>query len=79
MSRYRKEKGSLSLRYGFDHALGYWYDITDSTLEEDDPKFLIEEKSSTLDKMKRSEFISVLREFDADADHIMGVAGDLVI
>jgi hypothetical protein len=79
MSRYRKEKGNLTLSYGFDHALGYWYDITDSLLEEDDPKFLLEEKSSTLNKMKRSEFIQILREFNVNEDHIMGVAGDLVI
>ena len=52
MSRYtiKNEKENRSLTYGWDHALGYFYDITDLTKNEDDSGFLIEEKSSFINR-----------------------------
>ena len=47
MSRYTIENvgENKSLTYGWDHALGYFYDITDTSKNEDDPGFLIKWKA----------------------------------
>ena len=47
MSRYKTQKDHLILNYGYDHALGYWYDIQDTSQldEEGNPK-LIDEQCS---------------------------------
>jgi hypothetical protein len=76
MSRYNKsvinEDGQLrELNWGFDHALGYYYDITDPTIEE--KHGVIEEWSSTLgytgkhpgkDGKSRSTMLEFLIKYD---------------
>lgn len=78
MSRYTKQKNNLTLNYGFDHALGYWYDIIDQsqTDEQGNPK-LLEEKSTNIDGLKRGNFLEILINFDADKAHQFQVALDL--
>jgi hypothetical protein len=78
MSRYTKIKDNLHLNYGFDHALGYWYDITDTSIEDVNGNHpVIEEKCSFIDKMNRGNFIEVLENFNIPEDQKMLIALDL--
>ena len=45
MSRYIIKKDDKQLAYGFDHVLGYFYDITDLNEPDDSKDHLIESKS----------------------------------
>lgn len=76
MSRYTIKKENKNLTYGFDHALGYFYDITNSNEPEDSKDHLIEEKSSFLNRMSRNHFGEVLKEWGAKEAHLMAVALD---
>ena len=62
--------------YGHDHALGYFYDITDLSEEEDSPKYLIEEKSYFINGLTRNQFANVLVEWGARETHMMALALD---
>jgi hypothetical protein len=77
MSRFSIKKGDLELTYGFDHALGYFYDIVDLSKDEDSKEYLLAEKSYFINKMTRSEFSEVLSEWGAREDHLMSIALDL--
>ena len=78
MSRYTETKENLRLNYGFDHALGYWYDITDTSIEDVNGNHpVIEEKCSFIDKMNRGDFIEVLEKFNISEDQKMLIALDL--
>jgi hypothetical protein len=78
MSRYTKTKDNLRLNYGFDHALGYWYDIIDTSIKDDEGNHpMIDEKSSFINKMNRGNFIEVLENFNVSEDQKMRIALDL--
>lgn len=75
MSRYTKKlENNRTLIYGWDHALGYFYDLCENygTKEE---KFLKERCS--MFGMKRSEMAEILVENKADSSHIQKLALDL--
>ena len=78
MSRYTIKKEDIRLNYGWDHALGYWYDLIDESIldDEDNPK-LLEEKSSFIDRFNRGDFITVLEKYKVSVDHIKLIALDL--
>jgi hypothetical protein len=76
MSRYSIKKENKKLVYGFDHALGYFYDITDLSEDEDSAKYLIEEKSYFINGLTRNEFANVLVEWGAKETHMMALALD---
>lgn len=76
MSRYSITKENKQLVYGHDHALGYFYDITDLSEEEDSPKYLIEEKSYFINGLTRNQFANVLAEWGAKETHMMALALD---
>ena len=78
MSRYKTQKDHLILNYGYDHALGYWYDIQDTSQpdEEGNPK-LIDEQCSFINRMNRGYFLEILEKFETNKDHRMKVALDL--
>ena len=70
MSRYTKIiKGDndqdIQVSWGFDHALGYWYDIWDETAGDEDYQKMIEEESSTLSRLKRGKFLGFLVKIEA--------------
>jgi hypothetical protein len=77
MSRYTIRKENRELTYGFDHALGYFYDITNPNEPDDSKDHLIEEKSAFLNRMSRNQFAEVLIEWGAKKDHLKAVALDL--
>jgi hypothetical protein len=76
MSRYSIKKDNKQLVYGFDHALGYFYDITDLNEPEDSPKHLIEEKSYFINGLSRNQFANILTEWGARETHMMALALD---
>lgn len=67
MSRFRARKENLTLHYGVDHAIGYWYDITDNNaINEDGEPTVIEEKSTLFNKLTQSELWKVLKRFNVE-------------
>ncbi len=76
MSRYTITKDNKQLTYGHDHALGYFYDITNLNEPEDSRNYLIEEKSYFLHGLTRNEFATVLKEWGARETHMMALALD---
>ena len=79
MSRYTIENvgENKSLTYGWDHALGYFYDITDTSKNEDDPGFFIEEKCSFINKFSRNDFSEILIKWKAPQKHLLAISLDL--
>jgi hypothetical protein len=76
MSRFIIKKDNKQLAYGFDHALGYFYDITDLEEPEDSKNHLIESKSSFINGLNRGKFAEVLQQWGARETHLMAVALD---
>lgn len=79
MSRYSKEftlpTGDHGLLcYGFDHALGYWYDIRD--IDDDEDEGMLEENDS-FSGMSNAEFIEVLQAHEIPQNHIDCVTMDV--
>ncbi len=79
MSRYviKNQETNRTLTYGCDHALGYFYDITDSSKNDDESGYLIEEKCYLLNRLSRNDFAKVLLEWNASEKHITSLALDL--
>ena len=72
MSRYTKvTDDNKVLAYGFDHVMGYWYDIQDSETHK-----IIEEKASFTGASK-SEIIEVLSKYKINETHLYALALDL--
>lgn len=63
--------------YGFDHALGYFYEVWDNSLGEEESECLVEEKSSFLDRLSKGEMIEAMNKYGARKIHIEKVALDL--
>tara|TARA_B110000503_G_C7158113_1_gene418285 strand:+ start:1556 stop:1798 length:243 start_codon:yes stop_codon:yes gene_type:complete len=78
MSRYSKTNNNITLNYGWDHALGYWYDLIDESIldDEDNPK-LLEEKSSFIDRLNRGDFLTLLDKWQVPDNHRLLAAMDL--
>lgn len=79
MSRYtiKNEEEKKVLTYGWDHALGYFYDITATDKTEDEPGFLIEEKCSFINRFSRNDFSEVLIKWKVPQKHLLAVALDI--
>ena len=89
MSRYTKElDGNRTLAYGYDHAVGYFYDIFDNSpeidtdveghLEGGDSLFGCTKNSSpTGQPFGNGKMLEVLTNHGVDEDHIQAVALDL--
>lgn len=63
--------------YGFDHALGYFYEVWDNSLGEEDSECLIEDKSAFLNKLSRGEMLEAMNKYGARKNHIDNVVLDL--
>ena len=78
MSRYSVDlEESKKFVYGWDHALGYFYELWDDSLSEEVSECLIKERSSFLDKMQSSEMVEAMIDNRANQDHIEMVLMDL--
>lgn len=79
MSRYTKTlEDGRTLAYGYDHALGYFFDLFGIPDEKGVSESLIEE-SSFLTKMSNGKMIELMDMFDLPESHIERVAMDLPI
>tara|TARA_R110001599_G_scaffold327655_2_gene540719 strand:- start:1734 stop:1976 length:243 start_codon:yes stop_codon:yes gene_type:complete len=79
MSRYTKQlKNERYIAYGFDHALGYFFDLFGTPGEEGESEHLIEE-SSLFTKMNNGKMLELMDTFDLPESHIEMVAMDLPI
>jgi hypothetical protein len=81
MSRYIKqlEDRKLSVAYGFDHALGYFFqvfDLDESNLEEEESGVIVDE-SSLLTGMSNGDMYELMENYDVDAEHMAMVLLDL--
>ena len=84
MSRYSKKihgtdkplgENEISIAWGFDHVLGYWYDIEQFV----DGKYqIIEEWSSTVNGGSRSKMLEFLIKYDCPEEHRSAVGLDMV-
>ncbi len=82
MSRYsvkrvNKEGTELEINYGFDHALGYWYELWDHALGDEDWQCCIEQKSSYPDRLHRGDFIEFMNKYHLPDEHKNAVGADL--
>ena len=83
MSRYSKtyktEERDIIIYWGFDHVLGYFYDLVDPAISEEDGDEGWFESKSTLEdpKFTRGEFLEFLIRYDLPEEHRKMVALDL--
>lgn len=63
--------------YGFDHALGYFYEVWDHSLGDEEEDCLLEDKSYLFDHITKNEMTEVMTKYKANKDHIQKVALDL--
>jgi hypothetical protein len=79
MSRYVKElEDGNYISYGFDNALGYFFDLCTASDEDGDSELLIEE-SSILSGMNNGKMIGLMSIFKLPESHIEMVAMDVPI
>lgn len=75
MSRHVKVLSrSLSIAYGYDHALGYFFQVFDDIRDPDMP---IIDECSTLTHLTKGKMLDLMQEYNASKDHIEYVAFDL--
>ena len=76
MSRYTKDlKDGRYLAYGFDHALGYFFDLFGIPDEKGSAEHLIEE-TSLFTKMSNGKMLELMDTFDLPESHIEMVSMD---
>ena len=83
MSRYSKKlhgvdsplgKNDILIAWGFDHALGYWYDIQQF---KDGEYEIIEQWSSTVNGGSRSTILEFLIKYNCPEEHRSAVGLDM--
>ena len=78
MSRYIVPLGeNKEFVYGFDHALGYFYELWDHDLGEEDHEKLVEDRSYFLNKLSKGDMIEAMVKYNAIKEHLERVAMDL--
>jgi len=78
MSRYIIEKDKKIIAYGYDRALGYFFDVYIPDEKGNVEQFEVE-KSSLLSKTSNGEFVELMQKYKVDPNHIDRVALDLPI
>jgi hypothetical protein len=63
--------------YGFDHALGYFYEVWDNSLGEEEEDCIVEDKNTLFNKMPKGEMVEAMKKYGAKEEHIEKVALDL--
>jgi hypothetical protein len=78
MSRYVVDLGeNKEFVYGFDHALGYFYELWDNSLGEEDYEKLVEDKSYFFIKLSKGDMFETMKKYHARKEHLERVAMDL--
>lgn len=71
MSRYTIELGDQKeFVYGFDHAIGYFYEVWDHKKGKEDYECIIEDKSYMFNKLPKSEMLEMMKNHKANPKHI---------
>lgn len=78
MSRYVVDLGeNKEFVYGFDHALGYFYELWDNSLGDEDYERLVEDKSYMLSRLSKGDMVENMVKYGAKKDHIQKMSMDL--
>ena len=78
MSRYTvKFEESKEFVYGWDHALGYFYEVWDYSNGKEEHEQIIEDKSYFFNKLKKEDMIFKMVSFGARKEHIKNVVLDV--
>jgi hypothetical protein len=78
MSRYVVDLGeNKEFVYGFDHALGYFYELWDNSLGDEDYERIIVDKSYFINKLSKGEMIEVMEKYNARKEHLERMVMDL--
>lgn len=78
MSRYVVDLGdNKEFVYGFDHVLGYFYELWDNSLGDEDYERILEDKSYFMNKLSKSEMMLMMRKYNARSIHLERMAMDL--
>lgn len=78
MSRYLVElEENKEFVYGWDHALGYFYELWDNSLGEEDYERIVEDRSYFLNKLSKGDMLEVMEKYKAKEDHIVRMSMDL--
>lgn len=78
MSRYVVDLGeNKEFVYGWDHALGYFYELWDNSLGDEDYERVVEDKSYVLSKLGRGEMLEKMEKYGANKEHILMMGADL--
>jgi len=78
MSRYVINLGeNKEFIYGWDHALGYFYELWDNNISDKEELCLLAERCSAFGRMPRSEMAEQMEKYGAKKKHIECVALDL--
>ena len=66
MSRYVVDlEENKEFVYGFDHALGYFYELWDNSLGDEDYERIVEDKSYFINKLKKGEMMEAMEKYNA--------------
>jgi hypothetical protein len=78
MSRYVVDLGEdKEFVYGWDHALGYFYELWDNGLGDEDHECMVEDKSYLFSKLNKEEMLEKMAMYNANKEHIFLMAMDL--
>ena len=78
MSRFTvKLEAQKEFVYGFDHALGYFYELWDHSLGDDESDCLLEDKSYLFNRISKIEMSEIMVKYKANKIHIERVLLDL--
>jgi len=79
MSRYVVDLGeNKEFVYGWDHALGYFYELWDNSLEGDEDELrILKDESYFLTKLSKGDMVEAMEKYKADKSHIMKMTLDL--
>ena len=80
MSRYTKTltNGNTCV-YGFDHAIGYFFDVIAEDDNDDGEEILLIEESSMFTNLSNGGMMKLMKEYDCPNEHIEYVAMDFPI
>lgn len=78
MSRYVVDLGdNKEFVYGWDHVLGYFYELWDNSLGEEDYEKIVDDKSYFFNKLSKSEMMEAMKKYNARKEHLEKMAMDL--
>ena len=79
MSRYTKqsEDGNHTIAYGYDHTSGYFFQVFDNNIKDDEEDWPILDECSRFTKMSNGKMLEYMEKYKVNEDHIIKVTLDL--